>query len=100
MSSINASGGRAARYQRLAAQQTASAQRIAAPPNTRAPQQTAQAASAKPAQEAGDLSAPERQMISQQFPETPDLSMRLYGPSRTAETVRPDAVGSRLDVQG
>lgn len=48
----------------------------------------------------GDLSAQEQQMIERNFPEKPELSMRLYGRSRGTQTVNPSAVGSRLDVQG
>lgn len=48
----------------------------------------------------GDLTAQEQQMIQNNFPERPELSMRLYGPSRGAETVNPGTVGSRLDVRG
>ena len=46
------------------------------------------------------LTESEQQMIARQFPNAPKLSMRLYGPDRDAQTVRPSAVGSRLDVQG
>ena len=52
------------------------------------------------AAKASTLTEPEQQMIARQFPDAPELSMRLYGPGRGAETIRPGAVGSRLDVQG
>lgn len=104
MSSIQA-GGRNPYYGRFAAQQAAGPQQAAAPERTARPSGAAEAAAPPPAEaaplsEARDLSAPERQMIARQFPESPALSMRLYGPGRAAQTVRPDAVGGRLDVQG
>lgn len=49
---------------------------------------------------AGDLSSAERRMIRRTFPEDPDLSLRLYGPNRDAQTINPGAVGNQLDVQG
>lgn len=46
------------------------------------------------------LSASEQQQIQRQFPESPALSMRLYGPQAGAHTVAPGALGTRLDLQG
>lgn len=46
------------------------------------------------------LSTAERRMILRAFPENPDLSLRLYGPNRDAQTINPGAVGNQLDVQG
>jgi hypothetical protein len=46
------------------------------------------------------LSTAERRMILRAFPENPDLSLRLYGPNRDAQTINPSAVGNQLDVQG
>jgi hypothetical protein len=61
----------------------------------------------KPASPAGrtpsatsPLSTDEQQMIQQYFPESPQLTLRLYGPNRNAQTLHPDALGSRLDVRG
>jgi hypothetical protein len=39
-------------------------------------------------------------MIQQYFPESPQLTLRLYGPNRNTQTLHPDALGSRLDVRG
>ncbi len=46
------------------------------------------------------LTPSEEQMIAQQFPEKPDVTLRVYGPQRQAQTVNPGAVGGRLDVRG
>lgn len=56
----------------------------------------------RPAQPAApaSLSPAEAQHIQQQFPPSPALSMRLYGPQAAAQTVTPGALGSRLDLQG
>lgn len=48
----------------------------------------------------GALTAQEQRVIEKQFPEAPELSMRLYGQSRGTETINPGAVGGRLDVTG
>lgn len=47
-----------------------------------------------------DLTAQEQQMIEENFPEDPELSMRLYGRGRSTETVASNSVGSNLDVTG
>lgn len=47
-----------------------------------------------------DLSSAERRMIRRTFPENPDLTLRLYGPNRDAQTINPGAVGKQLDVHG
>lgn len=65
-----------------------SARQEAAPARSPAPQQSA------------SLSSAEQQQIQQQFPASPALSMRLYGPGAGAHTVAPGALGSRLDLQG
>lgn len=47
----------------------------------------------------GPLSDAERQALAQQFPESPALTLRLYGPQRgAAETAA--AIGTRLDLRG
>ena len=46
------------------------------------------------------LTAQEQKMIEQNFPEDPELSMRLYGRGRDAETVRGRAIGDNIDVTG
>ena len=54
------------------------------------------------AQDASDdaLTTQERKAIEENFPEDPELSMRLYGRGRGAQTVNPNSVGSNLDVTG
>lgn len=47
-----------------------------------------------------ELTAAEQHMILREFPEDPDLSLRLYGPNRDEQTINPGAVGKQLDVQG
>ncbi len=54
------------------------------------------AAAARPAA----LSAAEEQSIRGQFPQSPALSMKLYGPQARPHTVNPGALGTRLDLQG
>lgn len=46
------------------------------------------------------LSAAEQQMIDRAFPPSPEMALRVYGPSRQAQSVRPGALGSRLDLRG
>ena len=46
------------------------------------------------------LTTQEREAIAENFPDDPELSMRLYGRGRDAQTVNPDAVGGNLDVTG
>lgn len=46
------------------------------------------------------LTTREREAIEENFPEDPELSMRLYGRGRGAQTVNPNSVGSNLDVTG
>lgn len=84
-----------------AAQPTQRLQQPTAPEAPAQPQQPVRAeAAARPLP--GDvnvpLSAAEQTMIERQFPAAPALSMRLYGPSRTSQTVTPGAVGNRLDL--
>lgn len=51
-------------------------------------------------QEDKTLTSQEQQMIEENFPEDPELSMRLYGQGQGTGTVHPDAVGRNLDVTG
>jgi len=46
------------------------------------------------------LTAQEQKLIEENFPEDPELSMRLYGRGRDTETVRGRAVGENIDVTG
>lgn len=46
------------------------------------------------------LTVQEEQMIEENFPDDPELSMRLYGRGRDAEMVRSSAVGENIDVTG
>ncbi len=45
------------------------------------------------------LSPEEQQMIAREFPPTPALSLRLYGPGAGSRTMTPRALGSRLDLR-
>lgn len=63
-----------------------------------APKDTFQSTAQSTAED--DLSAQEREMIKDNFPEDPELSMRLYGRSRDAQTVNPDTLGNNLDMTG
>ncbi|MDX1532320.1 MAG: hypothetical protein R3362_12390 [Rhodothermales bacterium] len=74
-----------------AAQQSAHPQ---APAEPRAP-----AAPAAEAARADGLTTAERTAIARYFPEQPQVTLRLYGPGRDVQTVRPDAVGGRLDLR-
>ncbi len=47
-----------------------------------------------------DLSNAESRMIDRYFPESEEMTLRLYGPDQKAESVNPNAVGSRLDLRG
>lgn len=47
-----------------------------------------------------DLTTQEQQMIEENFPEDPELSMRLYGRGRDTTTVSSNNVGGNLDVTG
>ena len=49
---------------------------------------------------AGDLTAAEQQMIDRYFPDSSAMTLRLYGPNRSAQNVNPNAVGGRLDLKG
>ncbi|MBB4090326.1 hypothetical protein [Salinibacter ruber] len=64
--------------------------------------ETQQAPDAAATQEASEdaLTTQERRAIEENFPEDPELSMRLYGRGRGAQTVNPNAVGGNLDVTG
>jgi hypothetical protein len=108
MNSIQSYGpaGRAA-YTRSTSPSSDPARTPSTPDSDAAPgtQQTSEAQQARETQSPsasadGDLTAQEQQMIENNFPERPELSMRLYGRSRGTETVNPGSVGSRLDVRG
>lgn len=64
-----------------------------------AAQPAAKAAETGAAPGAGALSSAERQALAREFPETPTLALRLYGPQRGAAEPAP-ALGSRLDLRG
>lgn len=64
------------------------------------PARGAQDENASTSRHTEDLSTAERRMILRAFPEDPDLSLRLYGPNRDAQTVNPSAVGGQIDVHG
>ncbi|NNF59049.1 MAG: hypothetical protein HKN04_12515 [Rhodothermaceae bacterium] len=55
------------------------------------------ASASEPAQPS-DLSVDEQQMIDRYFPPKPEMTLRLYGPGREAQTVSPNALGGRLDL--
>lgn len=61
--------------------------------------ETAPRAAEQPAPEHAALSTAERQALAQQFPESPSLALRLYGPTRTVATPVP-ALGTHLDLRG
>lgn len=71
----------------------------AAPAQQAAPARTAAGPNAAGLNAAG-LNQAEQQMIARYFPESPTMSMRLYGSNRSAQHVNPGAVGSRLDLRG
>ena len=37
-------------------------------------------------------------MIDRYFPPKPEMTLRLYGPGREAQSVSPTALGGRLDL--
>ncbi len=45
------------------------------------------------------LSPEEHRMIAREFPQRPELSLRLYGPGSDSRTVTPKALGGRLDLR-
>lgn len=53
-----------------------------------------------PPSDTSELTTAEQRMILRAFPKDPNLSLRLYGPNRDAQTINPSAVGNQLDVQG
>ncbi|MEM1042277.1 MAG: hypothetical protein AAGI91_06555 [Bacteroidota bacterium] len=93
---------------KIPSQQTAAAAytRVQTPPAQAAP--PAPPGEAKAATEAppaagtpartGGLSIAEQQMIDRYFPPRPEMTLRLYGPGREAQTVSPGALGGRLDL--
>ena len=46
------------------------------------------------------LTRGEQQLIDRYFPASETLTLRLYGARGSAETLRPAALGSRLDLTG
>jgi len=75
-------------------QATSSVKRTAAP-----------AVAAQPSTVGAQAAAPgleqdEQQMISRYFPASSEMSMRLYGPGRGAQSINPAALGRHLDLQG
>lgn len=72
------------------------------PEKSSEPQQAQQAPDAATTQEASEdsLTTQERKAIEENFPDDPELSMRLYGRGRDSQTVNPNAVGGNLDVTG
>lgn len=74
--------------------------RVEQPDNTRTGGDVNEQGASASGAPAGELSAAEQRMILRAFPEDPNLSLRLYGPNRDAQTVNPSAVGNQLDVQG
>ena len=69
-----------------------------APPAASRPEAAAPSAPAE-AQKSQALSAAERQALATQFPEAPDLALRLYGPTGRAAEPAP-TLGTRLDLRG
>ena len=49
---------------------------------------------------ASGLDLVEQEVISHYFPDSPNMSMRLYGPNSLERTVNPGAVGTHLDMRG
>lgn len=60
----------------------------------------ADAPAAAPRTPGEGLSASEQQMIDRYFPPSESLSMRIYGPGNSTREIRPQALGSRLDLRG
>ncbi|MDX1547710.1 MAG: hypothetical protein R3247_12015 [Rhodothermales bacterium] len=76
-------------------------------PSRQAPAPREAAPAAAPAQAAAPstpaaegLSRGEQQLIDRYFPASETLTLRLYGARGSAETLRPAALGSRLDLTG
>jgi hypothetical protein len=46
------------------------------------------------------LSPSESQMIEKVFPESPAITLRLYGPGRSSTELNPASLGGRLDLRG
>ncbi len=82
-------------------QRAAPARQAAAPAAAQPAPAAAQSApaAARPA-EAKGLSAEENAMIQRYFPDSPSMSLRVYGANRSASAVSPVGLGRRLDVQG
>ncbi|MEX0748140.1 MAG: hypothetical protein WED81_03295 [Rhodothermales bacterium] len=47
-----------------------------------------------------DLSVEESRMIEQNFPPSPQMTLRIYSPGKNAHSVNPNGIGSRLDLRG
>ncbi len=86
---INPYQSRANLFTQMQARQTTAAQ----PAERTASIQQAQAP-AKP------IAAQEAQRIQGAFPESPVMSMRLYGRGTQTQTISPGSVGGHLDLRG
>ena len=47
-----------------------------------------------------DLTVEESRMIEQNFPPSPQMTLRIYSPGKNAHSVNPNGIGSRLDLRG
>jgi len=78
------------------------------PSESSSPSQSAEAKQARAPSNDGSAEKPaddpltteERKAIKENFPEDPELSMRLYGRGRGTETVSPGGLGENLDITG
>ena len=78
------------------------------PNATRRPETTppSSAPQTSPASPTGQASRPEGvtqeewAWIQRHFPPSEKMTLRLYGPNRTLQTLRPGGLGTRLDVKG
>lgn len=96
--------GRFNPYQRINTPSENTSDKAPTPPDQTEAAQSTEAAKKPDAPESAasvqELSAAEREMIQQKFPQDPDLSMRLYGPNRSTQQVNPGVLGQNLDVSG
>lgn len=70
---------------------------------TRTPENasTADQANASSRPDLGEgLSSAERDMILDQFPPSPETSMRIYGRDRGEQNLRPESLGNQIDLHG
>ncbi len=83
---------RAALFTQMQARQTG---------QTGAAQPTARTTSIQQAQApARPIAAQEAQRIQGAFPESPVMSMRLYGRGNSTQTISPGSLGGHLDLRG